>query len=388
MPTRILGRCRGECVLVACIACAPPMHDNGGLASACGEASPAPSLVLVDSVPLVESDTTFIGNPAVTFTVGPDGRFHIPDRGSNRILQFSARGEFLGVAGGHGGGPGEFRSIGYVGLMSSGRLWQNDYSLRRLSGYDSAGNPVRDIPYAGRLSHLNEGRHGIWAGLADHALGLAVGTFDSLLGEDSLVASIVTLPAEYRDYPLLRYWDEVRVVESADGIVVGFGGLDYLVTYDINGHPTDTVWIPACRRHGSPRPVLEAGFRHPPRNAEEERRTMEYETQISTLLGLWRLSDGQILTWYQDSWRDEARIIRSTAYLSLLSPDLKRACVDAPLTGVESKKAILAVRDDKVHQLDQVVGGPGTGAQVRTVIRRYALDTTNCDWLPTTRRPS
>lgn len=350
----------------------------------CAETAIAPELTLVDSLQLHESDSLNLGNPAVRFYSGPSGLTYIPDRGNNRIVVVSPSGAISQVVGRHGAGPGEFTGIGYVGLITDGMLWQTDYRLRRISIFDSTGHPIRELPFEGRLTSLRAAGNRIWAGIADHQRGFAIAAIDPDEPRDSIRGEMIALPAEYREYPLLALWDHVETVAAEDTLIVAFGGLDYIVRYDMTGTPRDTVWIPACRRQGAPKDILERGFRHGARSAGEQEELEQLQTRISGLLGLWRLSNDTYLIWYQDPRREPSRILRSTGYLTVLSSDLTRACVDAPLTAPGSGRAILSVANDHVLLLDQVVDDGPAPPTVRTVSRRYRINTENCTWLPTT----
>lgn len=351
----------------------------------CGDPRTAPQLALVDTVVLAESDSAYLGNPAATFTSDGTGRLYVPDMGNNRLLRFSPDGELERVFGRPGRGPGEFTGIGYAALVEPGRVWQSDYRQRRISLFDTTGRPIREIPVQGRLSSLHQSGATIWAGLTDHGTGFAVARIDATVLADSLRATMIAIPREYDEYPVLSSWDDVRIAAWADTLVLAFGGVDYLVRYDASGTPMDTAWVPACRRQGSPREILERGFKTRARSAAEQDAMDQIVTRISGLLGMWRLSDGHFLVWYQDPRWEPGRILRSTAYLSVLSPDLSRACVDARLSAPGSGRTHLTMADDQVLLLDQVVVQQGASPQVRSVVRRYSIDIGACEWLETTK---
>jgi len=83
-----------------------------------------------------------------------DGRFLVADRGTGAISLVSEAGDFLHRFGGEGGGPGEFRALGWVGLREEGTVLAWDMQLRRMTVFDTTGvvlrtyNPdLRDIPF-------------------------------------------------------------------------------------------------------------------------------------------------------------------------------------------------------------------------------------------------
>lgn len=379
-----IRRCAG--IALACaglFGCGDSVPTSGLPEGACSNPLSAPVLTLVDSVILAENDTLFLGSPAATFTLDVAGQYFIPDRGNNRVLQYSAAGAMVRTFGRQGSGPGEFRGLGNAVMVTMGRVWQDDYARKRINLFDTSGSFVEAVPYQGRLSGLKAAGSSAWAGLLDASRSLGVAEIDANNPADSLAASMVSLPLAYSRFPMLSYWDHTSVLVTGDTLVIAFGGVEYLVRYQRSGTPIDTVWVPTCRRQGSPEEIVAQAFGSMPRNAEEQARVAEMQLKISGLMGSWRLSDGRILVWYQDPSQDSSGVFLSRAFLSVLSPDLQRACVDAQVYGPGSGKAVLAVHNDQVHLLDQVVLHRESKSVVQTVIRKYSIDTDQCRWLGT-----
>jgi hypothetical protein len=95
-----------------------------------------------------------------------DGRFLVADRSTGAISIFSGAGDFLRRFGGEGGGPGEFRALGWVGLAEEDTLLAWDIQLGRMTVFDTSGivlrtySPdLRDIPFlsAVLVGHLPGG---------------------------------------------------------------------------------------------------------------------------------------------------------------------------------------------------------------------------------------
>jgi hypothetical protein len=358
----------------------------------CRDANSAPRLTLRDSIVLEESESVYLGNPGVLLAFGDDGRVYIPDFASNRALSFDRDGRLATTLGRPGAGPGEFRSIGFVTLVVGDTVLHSDYVLRRISAFDTRGNPLGQARYEGRLTWLHPSGDTIWLGLSDRGArrGIAQVRFQDLVdpevGEEGppLRAGLVSLPPEYDQYRVLGWWDDLKPVVWADTMLVAFGGVEYLVRYRLDGTPLDTIQVPVCRRHGSPSEVLDRWFRTPPRTSEEQEEfSRNGESRISALLGLWRFADGRVMVWYQDARMDPGRILRGTAYLSVLTPDLQWACVDAELAAPASGRSRVGVHRGDVFLLDQVVDESGVVPRVQSVLRRYALDTSRCRWLAT-----
>lgn len=351
-------------------------------AEVCPDPRSAPTLVLIDSLHLEEDDAVFLASPAVRFAVGDDGAIYIPDRGNNRLLRFHPDGKVSKVFSRQGTGPGEFQGISFVTMVTGGTIWQNDYLQRRISIFDTSGTHRGDLRYRGTLYSLREIEATVWAGLADGATDWVVAQVPASMDADSLlVPNRTAKPAEYSKYPLLEHMAMASVLPDPDGHIVVFGGVEYLVRFMSDGRPADTVWIPVCRRQGSPEEALLAGFSRVPRTPEEAAQAERFQGSISGLMNAWRMDDGSILIWYQDPFRDEDGIIRSRAYLSVLTSDLQRACVDAEVFAPASGRAILEFQGGRLYLLDQVVGSEQPVPAVRTIVRRFRVDTSSCRWI-------
>lgn len=77
-----------------------------------------------------------------TVAVGPDGGVYIPQVRSGEVRRYDANGQFLGVFGGKGQGPGEFESISTMGWLGD-TLWIHDRSQRRNSFFTPDGTFIR-----------------------------------------------------------------------------------------------------------------------------------------------------------------------------------------------------------------------------------------------------
>jgi len=68
-----------------------------------------------------------------------DGRVVVANAGTNQLRFFGPDGKYLFSTGGDGEGPGEFRSIDYVGLIGDDTILAYDMNLTRLSLFDGTG---------------------------------------------------------------------------------------------------------------------------------------------------------------------------------------------------------------------------------------------------------
>jgi len=69
----------------------------------------------------------------------PDGRIVVGNGGTEELRFFAADGEHLFSTGGEGEGPGEFRSIDFIGLIGDDSLVVHDARIKRLSLFDVSG---------------------------------------------------------------------------------------------------------------------------------------------------------------------------------------------------------------------------------------------------------
>lgn len=92
--------------------------------------------VEVGSIVLEESDSSIITDVSPSsFTVAPDGRIALGDRGQSRIQIYDDEGKFLRALGGVGAGPGEYNGVTGLTFLKNGTLYAADPGNRRLTRY-------------------------------------------------------------------------------------------------------------------------------------------------------------------------------------------------------------------------------------------------------------
>jgi hypothetical protein len=364
-------------------ACNRSAPDLAAVGFSCpAEASPF-ALTLVDSVVLQENDSALLGNPSITFAANPRGTLFIPDLEQNRVSVYSGSGVLQGHLGRSGGGPGEFVTLGSFGLATDSLIIQADGGGSRLNLFDPQSRRyLGQISYQGYLSWIAPAPGMFLVGL----LGSQAVAFitppiirEALEGAQTapLLSSLVSLPKEYSEYPMLNSWRDVKVAPYGDKLLVIFGGTDYLQVVSA-GAASDTVRIPICGRRGAPKERLDQFFAQrlvgPPGETADT---------ISAVLGLYRLPSAGYLVWFQDPvFKDGGRVFEGAAFLSLVSPSLRRVCVDARVEAPGTGRARLAVSGDSVFVLDQVATNASMGASY-TVVRKYLIDSTSCRWIQT-----
>lgn len=143
----------GTCALLACVlpVCAPSdggppltvQRDSAGITivESFGPAWGDSAHWRVDPEPLLDLAESGTGDPHNFYQVRdvkrlPDGGIVVVNRGSNEIRTFSADGSFVGAAGGHGEGPGEFTNLQQVEVVGDSLLARDIRSRVTLFGRD------------------------------------------------------------------------------------------------------------------------------------------------------------------------------------------------------------------------------------------------------------
>lgn len=342
-----------------------------------------PSLALIDSIALVETDTS---SPEKVFAVASDGDFLIADEFMSHVLRFSPNGVLQQRYGRRGGGPGEFRGTLSFTMVTDSLVVQA--TPGKFVAYDR---------HTGQFRFARQHRRAFpttWSVVGDSlVLGMmdfgaknaiaVVPIADRFGGEGSndvhpIVPDRAAFPPEYLSHPALQAFSMAYAAAWADSMLVGYQGVPYLVRYTLRGVPLDTAWIPSVSRRGFPDGWMD------PFASGKQPTLQQMVGAFSFLAGLWRLPDGNFLLWHQENAIDESQRqpkFSGTPHISILSADLQRACVDAPVLFPGTELPRITVKGDTLYALDQV--GNRDLTRVTTVIRRYRVSTKGCRWLPT-----
>jgi hypothetical protein len=70
------------------------------------------------------------------------------------------------------------------------------------------------------------------------------------------------------------------------------------------------------------------------------------------------------------------------SFVSVLSSDLSRACVDGLVPSSSAGYPRLQLHNDTLYQLEQDLV-PGSSSRVQTLIRKFIIDISKCVWLET-----
>lgn len=339
------------------------------VASACArgdKAATAPGdrrLILVDSVVLEESDTLYLGRPETTFLIDGAGDLLVADQLGGRVMRFDRSGRVRGTYGRPGDGPGEFRDMSPGSILSHGIYVQ--LASRKAHTFDAATGLYRStIPTDFYLSDIvaRNGEYLLTVSGTPGPFAVAVLPAARLFADhatqlEPLERTIVSTPEEYTRYPGLDIFVSSTLTAWADTLLVGFGGVPYLVAYTEAGTAIDTLVIPARSRRGHPR------------DASAVYATREFDTYeqrmsgISTLKRLWRTPDGAFILWFNDVTLTRIAgdfAFSARAYVTVLSTDRRRACVDIeiPCPGTEWPR--IGLGGDTLYALDQYLATDGS----------------------------
>jgi len=329
--------------------------------------SAGPTVVMLDSVRLEESDSGFIGS-ASGFAVDAEGEIFVADAYSARVLEFTPRGDFVRAYGSKGSGPGELErpiSLMPIGdtLMAVGNTGKNSPLVfdRRTgewltsgasSGYVKSGQAVGDS---------------LWLGVLSQKRGTSLATW--LIGADSM-HYFGPVPDEYiQSTRLASIMPHGPFVVWDDTVAVGFAGVNHVFITDGAGGVMDTINPPVARRRGVPANLMDE-------YATEK--GVEYYTQLASLLmQIGRMGDGRLMLIHHDVRQDGDRF-SATAYLSLVSSDHTLACVDAIVSLSPDATPMTAIRGDQLVTFEQATDGRDAASWVKT----YRIDDSTCDWVP------
>lgn len=351
---------RAYALLLLTAACA------GGAESGASAGASAPTILAADSVVLEENDSVYLGHPAF-LAVLSDGGYLVTDGMQSRVHHFDARGRQVGIIGRKGKGPGEFTSPFAAIERADGSFAIADDELNRISVFGPTHELLFDISSQVTVRDAAVISSDIWLGGHNAAEETGLTRWSA----DSVLRSSLPIPDTYRAVPsLLGIHHAVMVDAWSDSLLVAFSGTNEFMVAGADGEPVARVSIPAARRKGVTQEALQ-------KMANPATPFPEMFSAISSLFDLHRRSDGSIMTVHFDQALD-GQAIESQVFVSLVSADRKRACVDAELELAGDIQPTIAFRGDTLLVLEQLT----QELPVTTVIRKFLVEDDGCDWLP------
>ena len=342
-----------------------------------------PTLTPVDSIPLPEGDTLYIGNPYALVVDPFDGSFYISDIFSARVLRFRRDGSLMLVYGRPGEGPGEFRGgPGAPMLIDDSTVAAQTTGSRRVNIFDrNTGETIRVVhfPALGGITPPVVIGEDVW--MTDLELQRETSLTRWRPATDEFT-SMGTLPEEYVASLSTDNWSyaslfSIGSLAYADGrFVQGWSGLDEMFVLNLRGEVVDTADIPVARRKGVPADLRERiDLEHMP-----GREQLEGSSRLRQLFP--RPGGGFLFTHHdQTALRMEPMpVLTAKTWVGILSPDLSQACVDTLVPHDFEIRPMETFRGDTLFVLDRRIED---SQQLQTWILMFLVSDEQCDWLST-----
>ncbi len=360
---------------------------SGWIMTSCGPATGAdaprgtslsaagtPSIFLVDSMVIEEPDSIPLGQFVQVARDGR-GRTYISDASSGRILRFTSTGTFDTVWGRRGSGPGEYASVDMLHPLPGDSLAAvMDLGTSRLTVLSLADGAVRrtfrvPIIGAGKQWHFVDGR----ATFSVPGSPSLVGIWD--MAQDTLTTSGM-LPPDLMGslYTYMRY-GHLEIAPWHGGYVAQVPALPGLQQLNTSGAIVGRIALPSSTRRGQPSDLL---AQH--QQLEAGGKPFTYIRSAAATLGV--LSSGELAAVQVDidaqQGPERTEYTDLKYYVSILSADLKHACLDAlvPFTS-DAPLPIPYLVGDTLVALSRLVGSDD---QVHTVIHRFQISSVGCAW--------
>lgn len=358
------------------------------LAAGCGRRGAAadaggPTIRELSRVTLQETAGVYVARPGGVAVDG-QGRVLLTDYFQKWIVEFDRSGRFVARYGAPGQGPGEFNAIGETVLVTDSLVGAADYRNRAFHFFDRGSRRYvgsrRLMRHAG-TGKMVDGTAWLTSVNTQTRLGMSVWPLSGeRIDERSaelppVEANLVPLPAEYvQSEPLRGTYALAHAAPWADSALVGFAAGPYLVVVDRAGAVRDSVAVPVARRRGIPEGIV-----------QELSRSRSFDAaalfrRLSGLYGLSRTADGHFVIVHIDPELHGGNRITGRLFVSLLSPDRGRACVDREIPVSQVSQPLVALRGDSVYVVEQQMEGE-TGSA--TTLTAYRVTPDGCDWLST-----
>ena len=364
---------RGACVLLrlqlplvaslaagACLAPADRVESR---------ASRGPRITAVDTLILSESAGVHLSAP-ITLYRNRDGGFYVADLFQGHAVYYDARGHPVQIYGKPGGGPGEIRQATQVFLRDDSTVVIFDVSRGLLNMYNREDGLFRGaVSVQGGSHHAVRGNGAVWLELINRKRGTALAKWKD---NDSSLEYYILLPKEYlQSGPLGGIFGVASLVVWQDTVAVGMAASDTIRVFTDRGGYASSFVVPARKRKGVPSNLLDLMDIHSGLSFEE------MFSAASALMQMYRKRDGSLVLVHADQ-QIHGRLITADVYVSLISPDRRRACVDAPLEVSKDAQPVYAFHADTLYVLEQRVVND---TDVKTTITGYTVDGEGCDWI-------
>lgn len=335
------------------------------------------------SLDVQESSDIFLGS-LVYAARAADGVIVASDTEHARVLKIDQAGRVHRLFGQRGSGPGEFRSGGAIGMLSGDSiLGATDGLLRRLYVYDLRADSVirtLTLPWPEVGGNWNVRGDSLTMAITVFSRALLSGDWRSgeLRAFGSVSARIKT------DMFTVLQHGRPEVLRMGSQTLAVFPAEDGAHLIDSSGERMAYVPLPTRFRRGVPSTLFaEAAKRQSDRDNPKA-----IEPVGSMIMGLHRLETGHVLVVFMDV--DQIERAKPEApvrglygnyrfYLTLLDPDLSRACVDAEVRLRTDIVPVPFFRGDSMFVIEKAVLANDS---VQTRIRSFTILPTQCEPSP------
>ena len=342
-----------------------------------------PTLIPIDSVLLPEADTLYIGNPYTPVVDPFDGSFYIPDIFSERVLRFGRDGRLMLVYGRPGEGPGEFRGGPEVPMIvDDSTVAVQTGKSRRVNVFNRNTGETRRVVAFPALAGITPAvviGEDVWVTDFEVRRGTSVTRWHPITDE---FESMGGLPDEYIASLRSDNWSYATLFRngslaySEGRFVQGWSGLDEMFVLNMWGETVDTAEIPVARRKGVPTDLRE-------RIDIERIPFRERLENSSRLRQLFARPGGGFVFTHHDQIAlkmEPMPVLTAKVWVGVLSPDLKKACVDAPVPRDFEIRPMETFRGDTLFVLDRRIDDT---EKLQTWIVMYLVSDEECEWLST-----
>lgn len=354
----LLRVCLGALAVLS-FGCEAPWQDQP-------ERMDSPSLVLVDSIQFEQTDEAFLVQPKQVVPAGDD--YLVSDAGQARIFLYDQQGRLIKSFGQEGEGPGEFHNVAGI-LPMDEEILVVSWEPRAAQLFDrSTGSLLRRYELVGSIESVQMSDGQLLIGGSQYSTGSGVRRVSLSTGD---VTPLAPLPDEFSEGgPLGGIFPGVSFAGWADTLVVGYEPLNFILV-TVRRQAVDTVQVPNRLRRGVPEDpegaIIDA------LNAGPYSRVFGV---LSTLRGIHRRSDGSFILVHFDH-RPEGPPVTSKAFVTVLSADRRRACVDAVVPLGPAAQPAVGFDGDKLLVLEQII----SGGEAVPVLRSFQVDTEGCRWI-------
>ncbi len=332
-----------------------------------------PTISLVDSIILEEPDS--VGLTQLSYVAHGLGYWFVTAYEHGQVLKFDGEGNFVGTIGRRGGGPGEMMSAAVIHIVGPDSLLAVVDGMRRyLSLFDPrSGEFVRGLvaPFtsAGQAWTVR-GDTLVFSTTPGPSL---IGRWDPSTDSVELLGSV---PAHTSGGLWYLFYGRPEVVPVGSGYVAHLPTVPGVLVLDERGAVVGKIGIPAARRRGMPDDILD---RHARLNSR-----LRLEFLGSGSLGIHLFPSGEIGVVHADldvvRRPPNPQFGNARFFLSVLSQDFSAACIDGEVPFTSDVMPMPFLSGDTITVLSRTVTADDA---VRSVLYRFHVSTSECDWLPT-----